>query len=124
VNWCTPIKGVKALAPVDDDVRPDFNDCADIVCRELSDDIECGDDGCEDADIVNDSNALGHVGDADVDEALSAYNSKCLNEGDSISISSFSCLSVDTEGSVIDSSLTFLLVLRKYFVKALFIFDI
>ncbi|CAF3312476.1 unnamed protein product, partial [Rotaria sp. Silwood2] len=40
----------------------------------------------------------------------SSVTHKRLNEVDSISISSFSCSSVDTAGSIIDSLLTFLLV--------------
>jgi hypothetical protein len=117
------VKSAKALAPVGDDLSSDFDDCVDVTC-EVLDNIECGDDGCEDEDIVKDSNALEHVGDADVDETLSSDNFKRLNEGDSISISSFSSSSVDTAGCIIDSLLTFLLVLLKYFVNTLFSFDI
>ena len=78
----------------------------------------------EHADMVKSANALEHVGDADVDKPLSLDNFWRLNEGDSNSISSFSCSSVDTAGCIIDSLLTFLLVLLKYFVNTLFIFDI
>ncbi|CAF1290833.1 unnamed protein product [Rotaria sp. Silwood1] len=85
------VKSAKALAPVGDDLCADFDDCVDVICGEVLDNIGCGDDGCEDADIVKDSNALEHVGDVDVDEPLSSDNFNRLNEGDSNSISSFSC---------------------------------
>ncbi|CAF4298024.1 unnamed protein product, partial [Rotaria sp. Silwood2] len=54
------VKSAKALAPVGDDICPDFDDCVDVTCGEVLDNIECGDDGCEDTDIVKDSNALEH----------------------------------------------------------------
>jgi hypothetical protein len=86
--------------------------------------VPVGDDGCEDVDIVKHSIALEHDGDANVDEPLSSDDFKRLNEGDSISISSFSFSSVDVAGCIIDSLLSFLLVFLKYFVNTLFIFDI
>jgi hypothetical protein len=118
------VKSAKGLAPVGDDLCPNFDDCVDVTCGEVLNNVECGDDGCEDADIVKDSNALKHVGDIDFDDPPSSDNFKRLNEGDSISISSFSCSSVDTADCTIDSLLAFLLVLLKYFVNTLFSFDI